>query len=70
MKVHEIYFKEYHCKVEGMKLDLKNAFLAIYQNKYRTRAIITSGLYIFTPIFEVHFFVFKVFSENFVLMYG
>ena len=27
MKVHEIYFKEYHCKVEGMKLDLKNAFL-------------------------------------------
>ena len=26
---------------------------------YRTRAIITRGLYIFYPIFEDHFFVFK-----------
>ena len=41
------------------------------ENMYRTRAIITRDLYIFYPIFEVHFFVFKeVFSENFVLMYG
>ena len=32
--------------------------------------IITSGLYIFYPIFENHFFVFKdVLSENVVLMY-
>ena len=32
---------------------------------YRTRAIITRGLYTFYPIFEDHFFVFKeVFSEN------
>ena len=38
---------------------------------YRTRAIISRGLYIFYPIFKDHFFVFKeVFSENSVLMYG
>ena len=30
-----------------------------YQLKYRTRAIISRGLYIFYPIFEDHFFVFK-----------
>ena len=34
-------------------------------------AIITCGLYIFYPLFEDHFFVFKeVFSENFVLVLG
>jgi hypothetical protein len=33
--------------------------------------IITRGLYIFHPIFEDLFFVFKeVFSENSLLMYG
>ena len=38
---------------------------------YRTRAIISRGLYIFYFIFKDHFFVFKeVFSENSVLMYG
>ena len=38
---------------------------------YRTRAIISRGLYVFYPISKDHFFVFKeVFSENFVLMYG
>ena len=38
---------------------------------YRTRAIISRGLYIFYPIFKDIFFVFKeVFSENSVLMYG
>ena len=38
---------------------------------YRTRAIISRGLYIFYHIFKDHFFVFKdVFSENSVLMYG
>ena len=38
---------------------------------YRKRANITHGLYIFYPIFEDHFFVFKeVFSENYVLIYG
>ena len=51
--------------------------LQFQQKKYRspfrycTRAIITRGLYIYYPIFEVNFFVFKeVFSENYVLMYG
>ena len=34
------------------------------RNNYRTRAIISRGLYIFYPIFK------EVFSENFVLMYG
>ena len=34
-------------------------------------AIISHGLYIFYPLFEDHFFVFKeVFSENFVLVFG
>ena len=38
---------------------------------YRTRAIISRGLYIFYPISKDHFFVFKeVFPENSVLMYG
>ena len=37
---------------------------------YRTRAIITRGLYTFYLLFKKHFFVFKeVFSENSVL-YG
>ena len=37
---------------------------------YRTRAIISRGLYIFYPIFENRFFGFQeVFSENYVLMY-
>ena len=40
-------------------------------SKYRTRAIISRGLFIFYPIFKDHFFVFKeVFYENSVLMYG
>ena len=39
--------------------------------KYRTRAILSRGLYIFYPISKEHFFVFKeVFTENSVLMYG
>ena len=38
---------------------------------YRTRAIISRGLYIFYPIFKDRFFVFnEVFSENSFLMYG
>jgi hypothetical protein len=36
--------------------------------KYRTRAIITRGLYIHYPIFELHFFVsMTFFSENSIL---
>jgi hypothetical protein len=38
---------------------------------YRTRAIISRGLYIFYPIFKDRFFVFnEVFSENSFLVYG
>ena len=38
---------------------------------YRTRAIISRGLYIFYPILKDHFFVLKeVFSENSAFMYG
>ena len=52
----------------GKKSEIR---LSKMKSKYRTRAIITRGLYIFYPIFEDHFFVFKeVFSENSVLMYG
>ena len=47
---------------------LPGFFFSFY---YRTRLIITQGLYIFYPIFEDLFFVFKeVFSQNSVLMYG
>ena len=45
--------------------------ISIENFSYRTRAIISRGLYIFYPIFKDHYFVFKeVFSENSVLMYG
>ena len=38
--------------------------------KYRMRSIWTRGLYIYYPIFEDHFFVFKeVLSKNSVLIY-
>ena len=41
------------------------------QFMYRTRAIITRGLYSFYPLFESQKRFFKeVFSENSVLMYG
>ena len=43
----------------------------LYIVKDCTRAIITRSLYIFYPIFEDHFFVFKdIFSENSGLIYG
>ena len=49
----------------------KVSFMHRCRSKYRTRAIISRGLYIFYPISKDHFFVFKeVFSENSVLMYG
>ena len=52
-------------------IKLPRNFLSKIVPKYHTRAVITSGLFIFYPIFEDHFFVFKeVFSENSVLMYG
>ena len=45
--------------------------MLIDKYKYRMRTIITRDLYIFYPIFEDHFFVFKeVSSENSVLKYG
>ena len=37
---------------------------------YSTRAIISCSLNVFFPIFEDHFFVFKCFFENAVLLYG
>jgi hypothetical protein len=49
-----------NCKEE---LDVPNTGM------YCVRAIITRGLCIYYPIFDVHFFVsMKVFSENYVLM--
>ena len=40
-------------------------------HSYRTRAIITHGLYIFYPLFGIQKRFFKeFFSENSVLMYG
>ena len=54
-----------------MKLILAHLTNGQVSDIYRTRAIISRGLYIFYPIFKDHFFVFKeVFSENSVLMYG
>ena len=48
------------------------SFGFVYKTKnYRTRAIISHGLYIFYLISKDHFFAFKeIFSENSVLMYG
>ena len=41
------------------------------EDEYRTRAIITRGLYIFYPLFEGQKRFFKeVFSENSAFMYG
>ena len=56
-----------HCTV----LHFHQLLFGPYQAMYRTRAIISRGLYIFYPIFKDHFFVLKeVFSENSALMYG
>ena len=53
------------------KTKLFGLLFFVLRTNYRTRAIITSGLYIFYPIFEDHFLVFKeFFSQNSVLMYG
>ena len=44
----------------GQSFDTAVGFIFwFYWQNYRTRAIITRGLYIFYPIFEDHFFVFK-----------
>ena len=34
-------------------------YITVHKNTYRTRAIISRGLYIFYLIFKDHFFVFK-----------
>jgi hypothetical protein len=49
---------------------IQNAMF-ICKTIYRTRAIITHGLYIFNPLFEgqKHFFK-EFFSENSAFMYG
>ena len=65
----------YDClKTASEKLVLNMTFVMIFLRiilRYRTRAIISCGLYIFYSISKDHFFVFKeVFSENSVLMYG
>ena len=54
-------------------LSLKNKHIwwASQKYEYRTRAIISRGLYTFYPLFEDNFFIFKdVFLENSILMYG
>ena len=74
----EIHFK---AKKQFELTDLKSIFqfcvqalkgeLNIFYDHYRTRPIISRGLYIFNPPSKDYFFVFKkVFSENSVLMYG
>ena len=53
------------------ELKLFLAYAISMQIVYRTRAIISRGLYTFYPIFKDQFFVFKeFFLEIFVLMYG
>ena len=50
-----------------------HTLILLYKQRsdYRTRAIITRGLYIFNPLFEDQKRIFKeVFSENSALMYG
>ena len=59
------------CEIFATLLRSKGQVEVFNLANYRTRAIISRGLYIFYPIFKDHFFVFKkVFSENSVLMYG
>ena len=42
----------------------------IILHAYHTRAIITRGLYVYYPLFQVHFLVYKeIFLKNSVLMY-
>ena len=54
---------------DGMLFSTPSAISRIFL--YRTRAIISRGLYVFYPISKDHFFVFKeVFSENSAPMYG
>ena len=54
-----------------LQMPLKFLRYEYFKYVYRTRAIISRGLYIFFPVFKDHFFVFKeVISENYVFMYG
>ena len=64
-----LFWKSSQVMKESRNCCINLQYKSIY--KYRTRAIITRGLYIYYPMFEGQFFVFKgVFSENSVLMYG
>ena len=54
-----------------MAYPMERALMVSFQYDYRTRAIISRGLYIFYPISKDHFFGFKgFFSDNSFLMYG
>ena len=62
---------EAELKASRLKVMELETQVCVVNSIYRTRAIISRGLYIFYPISKDHFFVFKeVFSENSVLMYG
>ena len=50
-----------HNQVSTLKLVVPKAKVRKFQNEYRARAIITSGLYTFYPLFEVQ----KRFSRGF-----
>ena len=64
------YITKGNIKVSTSPRNLVTTYL-VFLSRYRTRAIISRGLYIFYHILKDHFFVFKeVFSENSVLMYG
>ena len=71
-KLNSITVQRFVCYSSYLKFALRCAQLGDGRGKenYRTRAIISRGLYIFYPISKDHFFVLKeVFSENSVLMY-
>jgi hypothetical protein len=62
------YFLQTYLRLQAA-ISIKHEIFKIH--KYRRRAIISQDLYIFYPILENNFFVFKeVFKENSVLMYG
>ena len=57
-------------ELQKCQIPLENFDMVSNLNIYRTRAIISRGLYIFYPISKDHFFVFKeFFLENSVFMY-
>ena len=71
-KKTRVFFGQFLIKTASVaQLKPIHSLLPTYQNRYRTRAIISRGLYIVNPFFEGQKRFFKeFFSENFAFMFG